>query len=768
MRESVPRVNLGDHKFEFWDGTPSEQAQGSYTSFFANVTTPMFRLPGVLLLLSLGWMVISQLSVAIYTTDDLGNPPKIDPRHALPCELLTRRKAHAKLARSPTLRARQNHTAIGVHTTFKFHIHVFLFGRTGAAKTLLSDLKSASYARFSRNVHLSIHINCSSKTALSRMATDWTWPFGQKVVDTSCMTSLLGSWMHAWKNPESNEVRIAFEDDQRVSPMYFQWLLKLMDLYWRPDPAMRDPQLIGFSLSAMSVDAKCLVKRELDDNLVYLNAAPALAGAVHFGDKWKEFLEFCNVLEARNTTALFDTGLSCFKPGTRSYSQERLLDFVHCKGYYTLYPVSQGTSFVTSTLPTHAPQMRLDVVLPALGDLQVVDVQCNLSSRVNLLTAADKFNEHISALGPAYTSLASKLRRPCLLDTIQQGPRRMEPLQPKYLFYNPQMGLNNQLNALAFAVAWAVALNRCLVIPHILYPRAGAATSPEGWVEFARIFDIHRLKAVVPDLKFIYSTFPPVQFPPPTRLLMMERAPVFDALDYSYSNAMWGVLPRVELRPYLAEKLDVASISAALGSCQDTVLAFDGMFYSRPLELGRSIYEIIRRSITIPNTRTHQLIDEAIQTMRLSAKTFRFGCMHIRLGDFSALCSTRRNNNDSRVAWIHSIRAKGFNCAVTSDIVLAATQHVINNGMSLLLLSDDIENAMSYVNMKHSMLTSHHIAELVQSKLPNMPEGLLGALSAVVEQHTCAAAHEVWLNRFSTFSAGIMIIRTTKSGLHYW
>lgn len=206
----------------------------------------------------------------------------------------------------------------------------------------------------------------------------------------------------------------------------------------------------------------------------------------------------------------------------------------------------------------------------------------------------------------------------------------------------------------------------------------------------------------------------------------MERAPVFDRLDHSYSQALWGDLPRIELRRYLSERLDLASISAALGSCQDTVLAFDGMFYSRPLELGRSMYEVIRRSVTVPNTRTQQLIDEVIQVLQHSTKASRFGCMHIRLSDFSAVCNTSRTSTDYRVAWIHSIRAKGFNCAATAAMVRSATKRIIKSNMAVLLLSDDINTAMGYLaGMGHAPFTSQHIAQLIRSKHTNMPESLL-------------------------------------------
>jgi hypothetical protein len=64
----------------------------------------------------------------------------------------------------------------------------------------------------------------------------------------------------------------------------------------------------------------------------------------------------------------------------------------------------------------------------------------------------------------------------------------------RYLIYQPQFGLSNQLIALRNAAAWAAVLNRTLVVPHILghlaeadYTRSPRPHRP--MTEFANAFD---------------------------------------------------------------------------------------------------------------------------------------------------------------------------------------------------------------------------------------------------------------------------------------
>lgn len=107
----------------------------------------------------------------------------------------------------------------------------------------------------------------------------------------------------------------------------------------------------------------------------------------------------------------------------------------------------------------------------------------------------------------------------------------MPPRHPfageRYLIYQPQFGLSNQLIALRNAAAWAAVLNRTLVIPHILSHTTekeytGHSAPRRSMSDFANAFEGHRASRAVAPLRVMdMQTYIQLGLKPP-RLIHLE------------------------------------------------------------------------------------------------------------------------------------------------------------------------------------------------------------------------------------------------------
>lgn len=691
-----------------------------------------------------------------------------------------------------------------------FYLHLFLFRRAQSAKELLSNIAAADYGSFNSSIHLNIHVDYSDSEDVRNIAEDFVWPYGSKILDfKEIRTGLRDSWISAWPNPEPNEVMIAFEDDVRVSPLYFQWILKLLDSYWTGDPFLRDPQLLGFSLSSLKLDEISYPFRPWSSYEyipgkppVYLHSVPSSWGAVYFGDKWKEFLDFYNMRTAHDFYELNETKYPIYGvklgdhnlhiPDSRTNSwssswKRFMIDFAFGRGYYMIYPnFSEGAAFATTLhLPgEHVPSSNvytdprtgtllnktwpLHVMLPSTRELKVVDMHCQLTTKADLMNLGDTFLDNVEGLGPRYSQLVSYWRRPCLLDVIQGAARRASSNKggQKFLFFAPQMGMNNQLIAIVHALQWAKILDRKLIIPHLFFPRVNAASSmvPDEWVEYTDVFDISDISKLGP-FKHAYVSPEHLRYFSPERIIAMEKTPLFDTLDtYYLSYFGWGNVTRIPLREYIPENLNSNLIQARLGTCHDQIMVFDGMYYSRPSDLNSESFGKLLSHVRKPNSLTAHVIHEAANTIKLTFNMSNYTCMHMRLGDFIPMC-----NADSNMStWIDHLRAQGFNCSVTSDLIRRALKQ--SGDKYILLISNDIPAAVELFPKENDKLlfTSTNIMDIVQKRLSMVRKTAVEVMAAVVEQEICSAASQVWLNRYSTFSAGVTTMRKSMEGINYW
>jgi hypothetical protein len=581
-------------------------------------------------------------------------------------------------------------------------VHVFAHNRVNATKRLLETLESSDYTGYANHsLPLVIHLDgpasrdeVRAHLDIRELAQEFQWTHGPKIFHMEDINrGLKASWLSAWTNPRHNDMMIAFEDDIAPSPLYFQWLLKIVTDYQLLEADKRDPSLLGVSLSPMRVDEISYPFRRWMTNEkvpaefpVFLHAVPSSWGAAYFGGPWRDFLEFVDV---RSSPAFYDvdeaalnlTGYgwhtqrgdpNLWLPNSRSNNwvkswKRYMVEFAYGRGAYTLYPsMGNSSGLATSTFmqgehvpngayhnPRVAPlvmaeDLDLGSPLPAYEELPLVDMHGDDINRRALSRRGDALVGKVARLGRHYSALATSWGRPCLLDTasgVQDSSsswERSTPTADRYLVVAPQMGFSNQLIAILQSAVWAHTLGRKLVLPHIIWPRASDAYVPmEGWIPFHEVFDPTGVPEQLPGLEFVHAEVNFLSTWQPKRVVAIQPRPMFDRLHDAYFDALgWSSIERVHFHSRRLSLTTTDKLYQTLGSCSDEVMALDGLYHD-PVK--KALTEKERRQIWRSLFRPAPLVNHIIQTARQAivdsmptgkkSKT-DYGCLHVRLGDF--------------------------------------------------------------------------------------------------------------------------------------
>lgn len=717
-------------------------------------------------------------------------------------------------------------------------IHVFGWKRIASLETLLNTLETSKYTGYGHPLPLVIHVDGPAASddwdtvhAVRQFTEDFQWTHGPKILDIKgTHQGLKRSWLTACLHPKPDDVMIFFEDDMLPSQMYFQWLLKVLGEYNLLDGALRDPSLLGVSLSPMRVDEITYPFRPWMSSEkiplefpVFLHAAPSSWGAVFFGRPWRDFLDFADIRSSApfysvDENALNLTGYgwhtqrgdpNLWLPNSRSNNWVRswkryMVDFAYGRGAYMLYPnLVNSSGWATSTFmegehvsamaykdganPRHAllgeyRHLRRRHQLPFYDILPLVDMHGEGIRRRDLYRRGDDFVKRIAQLGDPYSNLARLWKRPCLLDTGQSrtdtGHERLHyPETRQYLVVAPQMGFSNQLIAILHSAIWAHVLGRTLVLPHIVWPRVSQnGIDRETWIPFHEVFDPTEVLDKLPGLEFVHGNISLMASWRPERVAVVEPQPLFDKLSDTYLQEIgWTRLERIDLASYLSSSLSTSDkLYRSLGSCGDDVLLLNGLFKNpQQMELSMDEEQQLWRSLFRPNP----LVNYIIQTARVSLlgsesgqsgpDTLAYGCLHIRAGDFSAVCSAPHDS----VPWLATTYMRGRACNVSVD---DAFRRASSLGMpTLVILSDDttLSTQVSSALSGFHVLTDADFQALVEHTLPRIrphpTKQLIDVVAAVAAQHICAQADRLVLNDFSTFSRSISSHRANKNGIEY-
>jgi hypothetical protein len=142
-----------------------------------------------------------------------------------------------------------------------------------------------------------------------------------------------------------------------------------------------------------------------------------------------------------------------------------------------------------------------------------------------------------------------------------------------------------------------------------------------------------------------------------------------------------------------------------------------------------------------------------------------YACYHVRLGDFLTMCNSIENaGTDSEIhkkvpSTIET--AQKFACAVTPEDLRSIIQSV---GLPALVMSDNpkmLDEILPQLPVRS--VTSDWVTRAVEQFLPsNASENDHQLFSLVVEEQLCAESSIAFLNRFSTVSLRVKILRNGR------
>lgn len=296
-------------------------------------------------------------------------------------------------------------------------IHVIAWKRHESLRVLLDELNSANYSGWEKPVELRIHIDGGAPKQTLSVAIESTWSHGTKnIVPRTSNMGLRQMWFSSL-NPASreagnNSIFLCFEDDMRVSPFYFQWLLLVMARYGN-GTANRNTQLMGFSLSPLKMEelkkpftrfnaqiAESMKKTNDDGYMAYLSVVPSSWGVAFWSDQWSMFAAFA---EIRMRSSYYNyTAEKLHTPGQYDDLQlspewlhipncrcnvwpgswkRFLIDYMFARGLVMLYPNLQEERGLATTLALsgdHVFTSPVDWKNPRVAELVETEEQFDL------------------------------------------------------------------------------------------------------------------------------------------------------------------------------------------------------------------------------------------------------------------------------------------------------------------------------------------------------------------------------------------------------
>lgn len=337
-------------------------------------------------------------------------------------------------------------------------LHVIGWRRAQSLQTLLRQLEHANYQGWDDPVSLHIHIDGGASQAVLDLVQPplhntsqrlWTHgPVSVRVADEN--VGLRVMWFDslgpAAKQAGNNTLLITFEDDTRVSPAYFQWILANIDAYGQT-PACRDANLVGFSLSPILLqelekpfyrwDARKAMGSRFDNenrHSSYLTVVPSSWGAAYWSNIWQEFDAFARFRmqepfyhDSNEESSISDYSQLQLTPGYLYVPRARsnvwpkswkrfMVDFMYARGYVMMYPClpqqrglatalqENGEHVVQSTnknarVADLVREAELDWpnmgTLPPYGELAVFDLFLQTSTKEEVARDGAKFMDSV-------------------------------------------------------------------------------------------------------------------------------------------------------------------------------------------------------------------------------------------------------------------------------------------------------------------------------------------------------------------------------------
>ena len=415
----------------------------------------------------------------------------------------------------------------------------------------------------------------------------------------------------SWRAKDDKEFAFFFEDDIEVSSRYFDFTLVALHRYVLPK-GMRVSgsetvdKLVGIALNTPRFNEITYPPRdwipldELDQSdTQFLFQLPCSWGALYFPWKWREFLYYYNWRSTRESQLLDDAiPHSATKYWRRSW-KKFLIELMFMRGEVMLYislddQVSLSThhrepgehtdanpedplvdELTTLVLPYFTVPLITDGVdddeyyrmMADEKDLEELPIVSYYHERVDQLN--DLFyvgintRSTMNALG--WTNENDKKgNRRCILPDNGNADDTIK----KYLLYEPQFGIHEQLDALRNAAVYAYITGRSLVLPDFV--------TPEGIMPLTQIFDVALLKE-----RISINNFEEAKLEGLTNSdLAMNHLLRDDILDkYKRGNflSLYGLSPNREIRMYHFPTNET-EIRNAYEGCYQKILSFSHLY----------------------------------------------------------------------------------------------------------------------------------------------------------------------------------------------
>lgn len=500
---------------------------------------------------------------------------------------------------------------------------------------------------------------------------------------------------------------------------------------------------------------------------------------------------------------------------------EGLATSLQLSGEHTPAAGKQWVNPRTAPIATDVRALRLEVPLPHVSELPVMGLHCEHTTLHALAKQGDAFLRVIaSAAGDSatvpYDRLLQLWRRPCVLDTLLQtasasgeagknvtsspgapgasstltssAARMRARARYKYVMFEPRGGLMQQMHAIVNAAFWTAALERALLIPPLMWPhvRNASASPPSEWLPFFDAFqpDSGALSRLLPGLHLAYLNVAALRAAghQPSRYVLIEPTvdaagaafprPIFDAMQWG--SPAPGLISRAATSPAGLAEVDVrdsvetwpltdAGLSQQLGSCTDHILPFNGMASRRPSSATTGTRAAVWRALLRPNPKVREMSVQIVAALRSRSRAHAFACVHAPAA--RTACPTVDDARKEPAGCATGAALQQRVAALEHDVVLVVTEE-LGDGTGASVAARVPRG--SSTTMFTTLFSTEYVRREVHIRWPSLSEQHLSVYTAIVVQHSCAAAAIVVLDAATELGSAIAAIRNSADGVRTW
>jgi hypothetical protein len=363
----------------------------------------------------------------------------------------------------------------------------------------------------------------------------------------------------------------------------------------------------------------------------------------------------------------------------------------------------------------------------------------------------------------------------------------------RYLAYMPQGGLGNQLQELQHAVGWALALNRWLVLPHLL-PHAStnesrqhpvmiagqrAFIAADELVPFSALFTPpirHSMAASAADQTSANSLLETIQI---SHLLKLQVRPSFEIVlpattrvlnaSSTYLNAIgWGrAVARHIASPRNTSKWSESDMRLAFGACNDPLLLFRSVLASCERSIFRGISGTVSRLIM---PRPHLELEATATIAQLNvAQNASFGCLQVRRGDFLRYCPLLLERLKREPVGVQAGECLQTEAGLFAS--LESAEAAYGAQITWLSITDDptwLLQRRALVNRFHLTIPALLRGQSKNSTVGrhremNSPSVIRELEDVLVDQLVCSRAQQHVLNRYSSLHRTLRLHRSAHA-----